>query len=286
MVGAMFVALFALFLRLRHADGAERKQLEWVTAASVLVPVSFVVYFFFPSKLTETLQVTALIAIPAAAGVAVLRYRLYDIDLIISRTLVYVPLTAFLAGLYSASVALFQKIFQAVTGDRSDAAIIISALVLAAVFTPAKTWLQAKVDRRFKPDADPDRRLRAFSQEVATSVYRVDPERLSRRLVAQVRLATRAEFVSLSLHAGEQSILERTGDPAAESAPEVVRLPVAVRGAAGQLVVGPRPSGRPYGRSELLALSEAAEAVAGAIVDSSEAPAVRGAARLEGAETA
>jgi hypothetical protein len=245
-----------------------------------------VVYAAFPSKLTETLQIVSLLAIPAAAGVAILRYRLYDIDLIISRTLVYVPLTAFLAGLYSASVALFQKVFQAVTGDRSDAAIIISALVLAAVFTPAKTWLQGKVDRRFKPDADPDRRLRAFSQEVAASIYRVDPERLVRRLVAQVRLATRAESVSLVLHVGEATFQERTGEPAAAAAAAALSLPISVRGASGELVVGQRPSGRPYAKPELLALAEAAEVVATAIADSVDAVPAPGLSRLEIAESA
>lgn len=284
MVGAMFVSLIALFVRLRSAQGDEHMQLEWVTAASALVPVSLVAYALFPSKVTETLQITSLMAIPAAAGVAILRYRLYDIDLIISRTLVYVPLTAFLAGLYSASVALFQKVFQAVTGDRSDAAIIISALVLAAVFTPAKSWLQAKVDRRFKPDADPDRQLRAFADELSASVYRVDPARLSRRLVDKVRQATQAAYVSMALRVGEQTFQVSSGD--AGETLDVLTLPIGVRGASGELDLGSRPSGRPYSAFEREALGDAAAAVATAMVDSLEALAPRPMTAFETAETA
>jgi hypothetical protein len=81
----------------------------------------------------------------------VLRYRLYDIDLIINRTLVYVFLVGILGGLYTASIAFFQRVFVAFTGNTSDAAIVITALVLAGVFTPIRKALEALVDRQFKP---------------------------------------------------------------------------------------------------------------------------------------
>jgi hypothetical protein len=100
------------------------------------------------------LLATALIAgclLPLAAAVAILHHRLYDIDVILNRALVYIPLTAILAGLYAAGVALFQRLFVAVTGDRSDGAVVITTLVLAGLFTPVKNGLQNFVDRRFKP---------------------------------------------------------------------------------------------------------------------------------------
>jgi hypothetical protein len=89
--------------------------------------------------------------LPVAAAIAVLRRRLYDIDLILNRALVYIPLTGILGGLYAAGVALFQRIFQALTGDKSDAAVVITTLVLAGMFTPIRNALQVFVDRRFKP---------------------------------------------------------------------------------------------------------------------------------------
>jgi hypothetical protein len=82
----------------------------------------------------------------------VLRHRLYDIDLILNRALVYIPLTGILGGMYAAGVALFQRAFQTVTGDRSDAAVVIVTLVLAGAFTPIRNWLQAFVDHHFKPE--------------------------------------------------------------------------------------------------------------------------------------
>jgi hypothetical protein len=92
-----------------------------------------------------------LFLVPIAVGIAVTRYHLYEIDHLISRTLVYVPLTALLAGLYAATVTLLQKVFQSLTGNTSDAAIILSTLVLASVFTPLRKWLEGLVERRFKP---------------------------------------------------------------------------------------------------------------------------------------
>jgi hypothetical protein len=88
-------------------------------------------------------------------GIAILRYRLYDIDLIISRTLVYVLLTAILAGVSTAAVAFFQRMFVAVSGENSDLAIVMTLFVLATVFTPIKNTLQGAVDRRIRPASLP-----------------------------------------------------------------------------------------------------------------------------------
>ena len=89
--------------------------------------------------------------LPIAAAIAIMRHRLYNIDSLINRALVYIPLTGILGGLYAAGVALFQRIFVAVTGDKSDAAIVLATLVLASLFTPIKNALQTFVDKRFKP---------------------------------------------------------------------------------------------------------------------------------------
>jgi len=95
-------------------------------------------------------------AIPSAAvGIAILRYHLYEIDLIINRTIVYALLTAVLAGVYSAAVAFFQRLFLAMTGENSDLAIVMTLFVLATVFTPVKNTLQGAVDRRIRPASRP-----------------------------------------------------------------------------------------------------------------------------------
>jgi hypothetical protein len=154
------ISAAALFDRLRRADADERQQLKWFAFAGALVLASFLIQaasrfapsLIGPAELFATLAVTAL---RVAVGVAILRYRLYDIDLIINRTVVYVLLTAILAGVYTAVVALFQRTFVAISGQGSDLAIVMTLFVLATVFTPIKNTLQERVDRRIKPRSVP-----------------------------------------------------------------------------------------------------------------------------------
>jgi hypothetical protein len=159
-VGGVLVATSAMVVRYRQSERVERAQLRWIAVAVLLLSAGglpFVVarYAFrvdyASGELLLTVAVVAGGFLPIAAAVAVLRHRLYDIDLLINRALVYIPLTGILGGLYTAGVATFQRIFVYVTGDRSDAAIIITTLVMASLFTPVRNWLQAFVDRRFKP---------------------------------------------------------------------------------------------------------------------------------------
>jgi hypothetical protein len=150
------VGAIAVFSRVRGADADERRQIKWFAFAGAALFVTFVidaVARFVPSlgPVTDILAGVALSAFPAAVGIAILRNRLYDIDLIINRTVVYVLLTAALAGVYTASVALFQRMFVVMTGQNSDIAIVMTLFVLATVFTPVKNTLQEAVDRRIKP---------------------------------------------------------------------------------------------------------------------------------------
>jgi hypothetical protein len=146
----------AVFSRVRGADADERRQIKWFAYAAAIFLIAFVVNAiarYVPSLIgvTNILVGAALSAVPVAVGIAILRNRLYDIDLIINRTVVYVLLTAVLAGVYTASVALFQRMFVAISGQNSDLAIVMTLFVLATVFTPVKNTLQATVDRRIKP---------------------------------------------------------------------------------------------------------------------------------------
>ena len=142
----------AVVARYRRGTPMERQQQRWFLAA-VLVAALPLALSLLPGTggaAAGFVAALGLLLIPIAVGIAVTRYRLYEIDHLISRTLVYVPLTALLAGLYAATVALLQRVFQSVTGDKSDAAIIISTLILASVFTPVRKWLEGIVERRFK----------------------------------------------------------------------------------------------------------------------------------------
>jgi hypothetical protein len=156
----VIVSGVALFDRLRRADAEERQQIKWFAFAGAVVLASFVIEAGarLASDLAGPAQVLAILgisAIPAAVGIAILRYHLYDIDLIVNRTIVYVLLTAILAGVYTAAVAFFQRMLVAVIGESNDLAIVMTLFVLATVFTPVKNTLQGAVDRRIKPTSRP-----------------------------------------------------------------------------------------------------------------------------------
>ena len=146
---------------------------------------------------------------PVAVAVAVARDGLYDIEWLLNRTLVYVPLTAILAGLYAAAVVLFQRLFLALTGAQADAALVLSTLVLAAAFTPLKNALQAAVDARFKTAPDPTARLRALGEQVRADFSVVDPRRLAGRLLEEAAGALRAQGGAVYLTAGGRLELVR-----------------------------------------------------------------------------
>jgi hypothetical protein len=193
----------ALLFRYRGAGPVERQQLKWVAAAVAVFAVSLVISVLFPPIDTFA---WVLPVIPISVGIAVLRYRLYDIDVIISRALVYIPLTGLLGGLYAASVALFQRLFVALTGDRSDAAVIITTLILAGVFTPARKSLEGAVDRRFKPGrSDP-----------ATVDERTEGPALDPALVSQVEAIAR-RVVDTRLAERNAALVAATGDGLASS---------------------------------------------------------------------
>jgi hypothetical protein len=162
MVTGVVVATFSMVVRYRQSADVQRAQMRWIAVAVVLfagagLPFVIVRYALdLPYSAGHLLLAAALAAgcfLPIAAAVAILRHRLYDIDLILNRALVYIPLTGILGGLYAAGVALFQRAFVAITGDKSDGAVVITTLVLAGMFTPIKNWLQSFVDKRFKPAA-------------------------------------------------------------------------------------------------------------------------------------
>ena len=150
----------ALLDRMRRAGPEERLQIRWFVFAGCIVVLGFIsdtLHGIVPGieDVSVVLTVAAVTALPVAVGIAILRYRLYEIDVIINRTLVYGLLTAVLAGLYTGALALFQRLFVAITGQGSDFAIVMTLFVLATVFTPIKTSLQSAVDARLRTTPAP-----------------------------------------------------------------------------------------------------------------------------------
>jgi hypothetical protein len=198
-----FASAASLVVRFRRSGSLERQQIKWLAFAALAVPVWFLTNAPIEAA-SRTLFVVmdALIfsaLIPVAAGVAILRYRLYDIDVVINRTLVYGSLTALLVALYLGGVTATQAIFRTLTGQerQPQLAIVISTLVIAAVFNPLRRRIQGFIDRRFyRRKYDARKTLEAFSAKLREET---DLEALNNELVGVVRETMQPAHVSLWL---------------------------------------------------------------------------------------
>jgi len=195
----------SLVVRFRRARGPERQQLKWFASAAVLFAATSVAYTATLTVAKQAGQIATLFAfaaIPVAVGVAILKHRLYDIDLVINRALVYGALTASLALVYVGSVVSLQYAFRALTGGETQLAIVASTLVIAALFNPLRRRVQTFVDRRFyRKKYNAERVLAAFS---VTLREETDLERLTPEMLRVVRETMQPAHASLWLREPER----------------------------------------------------------------------------------
>jgi hypothetical protein len=179
---SVLLAGISLIVRFRRSKGVERQQLKWMAFAASLLFVSQVSWFV-SEGLAQVLTGLSFLALPIAVCIAILRYRLYDIDLIINRTLVYGALTALLAATYFAIVVLLQGLVPG--GGDSEVTVAGSTLAVAALFRPLRARVQGFIDRRFyRRRYDAQRTLESFIVQLRDEV---DLDQLSSSLVAAVR---------------------------------------------------------------------------------------------------
>jgi hypothetical protein len=178
----MFALLFVAsvptqMLRLRRARGIERQQIKWPAYTAVMAASGSVLTYTISEAIGLrwlewagfVILIAALVSFPISIGIAILRYRLYEIDTLINRTLVYGSLTAILVAHYFGSIIWLQIAFVELTGQRSTLAVVASTLVIAALFRPWHRWVQAFVDRRFyRRKYDARKTLEAFSAKLRT----------------------------------------------------------------------------------------------------------------------
>jgi ABC-type uncharacterized transport system permease subunit len=204
MLLAGLLAVISLFVRFHRARGSERQQIKWFASAAAL---TFAWIFVFEQlvsaeggELEAIAAVSSLVlvpSIPVATGIAIFRYRLYDIDRIINRTLVYGVLTTMLVLLYFGSVVALQYALRTLTGGESQLAVVASTLVIAALFNPLRRRIQVFIDRRFyRRKYDATKTLDALSARLRDET---DLQRLGDELVLVVRQTMQPEHVSLWL---------------------------------------------------------------------------------------
>jgi hypothetical protein len=251
---AMFVAgLAAQVYRYGVVSGpVERQQTKWVVlafGAHALDEIVFYALLLYPpiqrpglphalhSLVGGTLNVAFLTLEPVVLTIAILRYRLWDVDLLIRRTLIYGALTSVLAVVYLAAVVVLQTMFTALTGaQRSELVTVLSTLTIAALFVPLRHRLQAFIDRRFyRQRYDATRILAGFAAAIRDDAT-ADLDELTGRLVTVVEEALRPNQVSLwvkpigGLAASDGPPERRAGQPAGAS------------GMAGQVASGGSPN--------------------------------------------
>ena len=192
-------AAISVVLRFRRSQGVERQQLKWFTFAVTLMVLFMLLsdYLLPQSGVVDALYGFVVALVPVAAGVAVLRYRLYDIDRLINRTLVYGLLTALLGAVYAAAVLVLGQLFGGVGANPPSWAVAGATLAVAALFQPARGRTQAVVDRRFnRRKHDAAKTIQAFSTRLRDQI---DLDTLSAELLAVVDQTMEPTRVSLWL---------------------------------------------------------------------------------------
>jgi hypothetical protein len=219
-LSCMLLSAFSLVLRYRRSSGVERQQIKWIALAASFIGLLYLVAmigsFVVPQEtwfaagsplwlnLLEGAALLSFTVVPVAVGFAILRYRLYDIDLLINRTLVYGSLTATLIALYFGGVATAQAIFRALTGQEQQPqlAVVVSTLVIAAVFNPLRRRIQSFIDRRFyRKKYDAAKTLESFSAKLRDET---DLESLNAEVLSVIRETMQPEHLSVWLREPEK----------------------------------------------------------------------------------
>jgi hypothetical protein len=281
----------SLFVRYRRAGSDERQQIKWLLSAGAFLAGFYTLSLFLPDTARGTgwwdlLFVLALLCMPAAIAIAIFRYRLWDLEVLVNRTLIYGLLTTLLAGVFAAGIPLVTGAGKQLLGEGSKAAgTAVSALIVAVIFQPLRTWIEAEVNRRFYPK----------KMDLATGLVEVQPEywgfldrptllRISMDHVRRVlgtnysaffltskgdefRLAQQVDdsagrVTSVQVSEEERKELEKKRVIAAEGSGFLVgHVPVYVdRGESneilGLLSIGPRENGKGYSGDDLKGLAE------------------------------
>ena len=259
---AVLLGAVSLLVRYRRGDQVERAQIRWFGLIAIGVIVSFVLAAYTEpnGELFFGLGLTFLALLPVAIWIAITRYRLYDIDLIINRAIVYGSLTAILAGVFAAGVGVAQRLFVAFTGESSDAAIVLVTLVVATLYAPLRKRLESIIDKRFKYET---KRFGSYTDRVQSVLSVIEPARAATKLAAEAVAelgATGAAVID-----GSGTVVASGGAWPLPAGAATISIILADAGPLRSLILGPDRRGREYRAEDIAALEEAGRLTAEAV---------------------
>jgi hypothetical protein len=207
----ILLCAISLFVRFRRAHGVEREQIKWLFYAGAIFFI-----FYMPAFIGNTYSQTenfvnlllpiGMATFPVAIGIAILRYRLYDIDIIIRRTMQYTVLTGLLVLIYFGSIVVLQSLVENLTGAQSPLVIVLSTLAIAALFNPLRIRVQDFIDRRFyRKKYNAEQSLENFA---AIARDEVDMDKLTTALLAMVEETMQPEKIGLWLRETQEVNLD------------------------------------------------------------------------------
>ena len=224
LLGLLSTCIIAPIYRYRKLSSrSQRQQLKWalfglIQLVTVLLVLVELLPFLIPDLdkvgtlpniISSLIQAASLMLFPITIGIALLRYRLWDVDMILNRTLVYVPLTSILTVIYSTSMAISQRLFTTATGEQSQAVAIFTTIVLTTTFSPIKNSLQSYVDKHFKEAPSRLKELKELGKQVTEVIESLDDKLLARRLVETIVNAHRTQGAALYLKEELGSIADK-----------------------------------------------------------------------------
>jgi hypothetical protein len=268
----VFTVLSAVSLAVRYhrASAMERTQIKWLLFACMTFVVIYVPLLIFnvqntaANDLLDIIFPLSLMTIPVAIALAILRYHLWDIDIIIRKTLVYVPLTAILTGVFAACIRITQTFFSALVKTQSDAATVLTTLIVVALFDPIKKWLQTIVDAWFNEASNPQKQWQAYGEQVRIFVQMNDPVAIVSRLLEEAVRAFDTKGGAVFLQKSrEMQQVSTIGDWKNNAD---ISIPLDHKGLLlGQLSLTARRNGRPFDVHDREILMQNVNAVSAAI---------------------
>ena len=266
------IVVFLAVMLYRASQGSSllvRRQARLVTIGSVVAFTPVMIWLMLPLfgvavDFDPALFLPPLLVFPVTVGLAILRYRLWEVDSIVNHAFVYGLLTAVLAGVFAAMITFTQRMFLAVTGQQSDIAIVITTLIVAATFTPVKATIEGLVPRQFRDTYDQTRPLRAYGDQVQTFLTLSDPTLVTRQLLEDAVRSLKAQSGAVFLSTDGQLKHVHSVGPWKNNARLGVNLECGQH-RHGVLLLGPPQADQTYDRQEVEVLQQVANKVAKAV---------------------